>query len=210
MMRAVIRLRGDINVKPDIKRTLGMMRLNKVNHCVLVPSNKVNDGMLQKVKDYVTWGEIKSDVLARLIVTRGRLAGNRSIDIKLVKELTKYDTLVKFADAVAAEKENYTSLQDVKPVFRLHPPLRGHEGVKRAFKAGGALGYRGEAINDLILKMLGPGKKVPKKPKAAAKKPAGKKKAAPKKPAAKKKEAKPVKKAPAKTKTPAKKREVKK
>ncbi len=195
MMRAVIRLRGGINVKPDIKQTLGLLRLNKVNHCVLVPSNKVNDGMLQKVKDYVTWGEVKPDVLARLIVIRGRLVGNRSIDNKYVKELTKHDTLVKFADAVAAEKENFTSLKDVKPLFRLHPPLKGHEGVKRAFKAGGALGYRGEAINDLIIKMLGPEpkkkdrpKKKPK-PKTADKKPAAKKPAK-KKPAAKKKETK--------------------
>lgn len=207
MMRAAIRMRGGINVKPDIRETLSLLRLNKVNHCVLVPSNKVNDGMLQKVKDYVTWGEIKSDVLARLIVTRGRLVGNRPIENKYVKELTKHDTLVKFAGAVAAEKDSYTSLKDVKPVFRLHPPLQGHEGVKRAFKAGGALGYRGEAINDLIIKMLGPEPKkkdAPKKkpkPKAPAKKQAAKKPAK-KKPAAKKKPEtkKPAKKAPAKKK----------
>ena len=35
-----------------------------------------------------------------------------------------------------------------------YPPLKGYEGNKRSWKNGGALGYRGEAINDLISRML--------------------------------------------------------
>ena len=42
----------------------------------------------------------------------------------------------------------------IKPVFRLHPPIKGYEGNKRSWKNGGALGYRGDAINDLIARML--------------------------------------------------------
>ena len=41
----------------------------------------------------------------------------------------------------------------LKPVFRLHPPRKGYEGIKRSFKEGGALGYRGEKINHLIRRM---------------------------------------------------------
>ena len=44
----------------------------------------------------------------------------------------------------------------LKGFFRLHPPRGGFErkGVKIPFKSGGALGYRGEKMNDLIKKML--------------------------------------------------------
>ena len=198
MIRAVIRLRSGISIKPDIKKTLGLLRLNKVNHCVLVPSDRVHDGMLMKVKDYVTWGEVKTEVLAKMIITRGRLVGNVPVDNVYVKNNTDFDSLVKLADAVANEKFNYGDIKDVKPLFRLHPPLQGHEGVKRSHKAGGALGYRGEEINNMILKMLGPEmkkeeKKAPAKKAAAAK--AAAKKPAEKKPVAKKA---PAKAAPAK------------
>jgi large subunit ribosomal protein L30 len=43
-----------------------------------------------------------------------------------------------------------------KKFFRLHPPRKGFErkGIKLPFKVGGALGYRGNKINDLIKRML--------------------------------------------------------
>jgi len=48
----------------------------------------------------------------------------------------------------------YKQLPEVKPVFRLAPPVKGYEGIKRSFKEGGALGYRGKKINDLIWRMM--------------------------------------------------------
>ena len=45
-------------------------------------------------------------------------------------------------------------MKDVKPLFRLTPPRKGYEGVKRSFQNGGALGYRGAKINDLIQRMM--------------------------------------------------------
>ena len=193
-MRAVIRLRSDINANIEVKDTLKHLRLNKINHCVLIPEEKTYDGMLHKVKDYVTWGEVKTETLTKMIIKRGRLTGNRTYDNKYVKENTKSDSMIKYAEAIIAGKEKYSDLKDVQPLFRLHPPIRGHKAIKKGFKQGGDLGYRKEDINNLILKMLGP---VPKG-------------AAPKKAPAKKEVTKPVaKKAPAKKpaekKTPAKK-----
>lgn len=210
MIRVAIRLRSGINVKPDTKETLRLLRLNKVNHCVLVPSDKVHNGMLLKVKDYITWGEVKPEILARLILTRGRLVGDHPIDNNYIKKNTEHDSLVKFATDVANEKVPYTSVKNVKPLFRLHPPLQGHEGIKHSFRAGGALGYRGDHINDMIIKMLGPeAKKKPEKKEATTKKPAKTKapisKASPKKTVPKKAIAKKEKKTKATPKTAAKK-----
>ena len=53
--------------------------------------------------------------------------------------------------------ENDCRLKDVegvKPVLRLHPPVKGYEGNKRSYVNGGALGYRGRDINALIDRML--------------------------------------------------------
>jgi len=41
----------------------------------------------------------------------------------------------------------------LKPLFRLHPPRKGYEGIKRSFKEGGALGYRADKINALLRRM---------------------------------------------------------
>jgi large subunit ribosomal protein L30 len=42
----------------------------------------------------------------------------------------------------------------VKPVFRLHPPRKGYENIKKTFAESGTLGYRGDKIGDLIKKMI--------------------------------------------------------
>ena len=39
MSWAVVRVRGSVNVKPKIKETMKLMRLNRVNHCVIIPEN---------------------------------------------------------------------------------------------------------------------------------------------------------------------------
>jgi large subunit ribosomal protein L30 len=45
---------------------------------------------------------------------------------------------------------------ELKKFFRLCPPRKGFErkGIKVSFTKGGALGYRGKKINELIKKML--------------------------------------------------------
>ena len=60
----------------------------------------------------------------------------------------------KLAKAIIENDYRMKDIEAAKPVFRLHPPVKGYEGNKRSYKNGGALGYRGEAINDLIARML--------------------------------------------------------
>ena len=169
-MRAVIRLRSSINANIEVKDTLKHLRLNKINHCVLIPRGKTYDGMLHKIKDYATWGEIRPEILTNLLLKRGRLTGNRLFDNNYIKANTKSDSMLKYADAIISGKERYSDMKDVQPVFRLHPPLKGHKGIKNSFNAGGDLGYRGDDINNLILKMLGPIPVVPKTEKTSPKK----------------------------------------
>ena len=154
MVYAVVRVRGTVNVRHDIKKTLEMLRLNRVNHCVLVEENESYKGMLQKAKDYITWGEIEKDTLVELIKKRGRLIGDKPLDDDYVKSATSYKSIEELAEAIIEGKIKYRELPEIKPLFRLSPPRRGYEGIKRAYTVGGALGYRGKDINDLIKRML--------------------------------------------------------
>jgi len=154
MVYAVVRVRGTIKIKPDIKKTLRLLSLTKVNHCVLLEENSSAKGMLQTTKDYVTWGEIEKDALSKLIKTRGKLEGDKEITDDYIKASTSYDSIEKLSKAIIESKIKYKEIPSIKPIFRLSPPKKGYEGIKRSFVNDGALGYRGKEINKLIERML--------------------------------------------------------
>ena len=157
MTYAVIRVRGRAKIRTDIEDTLKFLRLTRVNHCTLIPNNNDFNGMLQKVKDYVTWGEINNETLKKLLITRGKLVGNKPLTEKEIKKYANV-SINDFVKKIINDEIVYSKIsKEIKPIFRLHPPKQGYENTKRAHVVGGSLGYRGEDINNLILKMLGPG-----------------------------------------------------
>ena len=152
----VIRVRSDIGVERSIRKTMGHLNLTRVNHAVLVPENDAYAGMLQKAKDYVTWGKVDEETITSLISERGRLMGDKPITDTVVKAETDFKSIKAFATAIAAGDSTTKAIADMKPVFRLHPPrgTKGWGGIKRHFTVGGALGYRGEAIAELAGRMI--------------------------------------------------------
>lgn len=150
MMIAVIRIRGNAKMQGKMEDTLAMMHLKTVNNCAVIPKNETYDGMLKKTKDFITYGEIKKDVFKKMLIKWGR-AGNKRINDAFFKE--QKQTVDKFTDEFF---ENKIKLKEmgINPVFRLHPPAKGYEGIKRPFKMGGALGDRGEKINELLERMI--------------------------------------------------------
>jgi large subunit ribosomal protein L30 len=151
----VIRLRGTQNLNPKTKDTLKYLRLNRVNHAVVLPGNETTVGMLQVAKDYVTWGEVDAATLAAVIRSRGRVAGNNPLTEAHLGKTTPFKTFDALAGAIVKGEFHYKDIPDVKPLFRLHPARQGLEGIKRSVQNGGALGYRGTDINRLLGRMLG-------------------------------------------------------
>ncbi len=154
MAFAVIRVRGIPDVNRDIQHTMMLLGLTRVNHCVIVPENDVTKGMLQKAKDYITWGEVDQETLAALIRARGRVAGDEALCDDYLKDKSEFATVDDMAKAIIENDYKMKDVDGVKPVFRLHPPVKGYEGNKRSYRNGGALGYRGAEINALINRML--------------------------------------------------------
>lgn len=154
MAYAVIRVRGQPDVNVDVRRTMELMNLTRVNHCVVLQENDVTKGMLQKAKDFITWGEINDETLERMILVRGRLSGDIAITDDYVKSNTEFASVSEMAKAMISSDYRMKDVEGAKAVFRLHPPEKGYEGIKRSYRSGGALGYRGSAINELIARML--------------------------------------------------------
>jgi large subunit ribosomal protein L30 len=150
-MYAIVRIRGGVNTRPEIRDTLDLLHMNRVNHCAVVKEDPHYRGMIQKVKDYVAWGQIDDDTLALLLEKRGRLSGNRRLTEALIKEKTAFGSFKEFAKAVNAGSASFKDLE-IKPVFRLHPARKGLRSTKKTVPQGGVLGFH-ESINDLITKM---------------------------------------------------------
>ncbi|MFQ6087437.1 MAG: 50S ribosomal protein L30 [Candidatus Methanofastidiosia archaeon] len=148
---AVVRVRGTPNVQKEVRETLKMLRLTKPNHVVIIDDRETYMGMLRKVKDFVTFGELNSEIAKRLISKWGRLPGDERIDEDYVKKKTK-KSISKFVEDFMKFKHELSDLE-IKKVFRLHPPRKGYESIKKGYSQRGALGYRGEEINTLLKRM---------------------------------------------------------
>lgn len=150
----VVRLRGIINIRGPIETTMNSLNLTRVNHATIVPDNATTRGMIWKVKDYVTFGVIDKDAAAQLLTKRAHLDGGDSLTDAHLAENSDYKSIADYAEALAAGKARMGDVPGMKPVLRLAPPRKGHEGIKRSFKAGGALGDRGGKISELALRMV--------------------------------------------------------
>jgi large subunit ribosomal protein L30 len=148
---AVIRVRGKVGVRGNIEETLAKLRLTRVNHCVVIDDTPQKIGMVRKCSNYVTWGEIDAGTLTLLIRKRGRAAGNRRIGGELSSG--GFESFENFAEKVCNFECELSALKPLKPVFRLHPPRKGYRHVKKPYPKG-ALGYRGERINELLRRMV--------------------------------------------------------
>tara|TARA_B100000989_G_scaffold290201_1_gene263020 strand:- start:3418 stop:3888 length:471 start_codon:yes stop_codon:yes gene_type:complete len=152
----VVRARSNVKVERSIRETMGMLNLTKVNHAVIIPENPQYKGMLQKAKDYITWGNADAGLVERMISERGRLVGDKPITDSDVKEHTEYSSIKDFAAAIVSGDATVKDMPNMKRVFRLHPPRgpKGWGGLKRTYVVGGALGSRGDDITALVERMI--------------------------------------------------------
>ena len=152
----VIRVRSDRGVTKKIRDTMAMLNLTRVNHAVLLPETASYAGMLHKVKDFVTWGEVDAGTISTLLAERGRMIGDKPVTDTAVKSGSEYSTIGALAKAIASGEATLRAVEGLKPVLRLHPPrgAKGWGGIKRAYSVGGALGFRGKDIESLAARMV--------------------------------------------------------
>lgn len=155
MKLAVVQIRGTIKVNKRVKDTLKYLGLIKKNSCVVLDNVPSVLGMLIKVKDYVAWGEIDNETLEVLLTKRGRLPGGVGLSSAYLKDKIKKD-MKTFVLELNESKMKIKDVPGLKRYFRLTPPVGGfgNKGTKQPFSLGGALGYRGTKINDLIKRMV--------------------------------------------------------
>jgi len=149
----VIRIRGTINVSKKEEDTLRMLRVDRNNYATIIDNRPDYMGMLQKAKDWITWGEPTVETVETILKKRGQAPGDRKLTEEYIKELG-FEGFNDLAEKLVNCEVSINQIEGIKPFFRLHPPKKGFKrSVKRPYRNSGELGYRGEAINELALRM---------------------------------------------------------
>ncbi len=152
---AVVRIRGRVKVPENQAFALKTLNLTRTNNATLITDTVNSLGILREINNYITWGEASKDTVISLLKKRAELNGGTKLTEKNVKEKLGYDSIEKMGEAIYTAEIKLNKVQNFKPVFRLHPPRHGLKGKRiKSFAAGGETGYRGEAINNLIMRMI--------------------------------------------------------
>jgi len=141
-MIAVIRISGEVGINKEVKETLSRLRLRRKYSCVLFDKPKKETlGMIRRVKDFVAFGEIKTETLSMLIEKRAKLLDkSKKLDVK---------TIVSGLESGKKPEE-----LNIKPFFRLHPPRKGIDSRKHFGVGKGVLGNNKDQLNKLLERML--------------------------------------------------------
>ncbi|MBI4017623.1 MAG: uL30 family ribosomal protein [Candidatus Aenigmarchaeota archaeon] len=123
-MLAIVRIRGSVSTRAEVEMALVQMGLKEKHACVIIPSTPAYRGMVQKIKDYVTWGDVSDTVAKKLLQAKKLEAG---------KDATN----------------PYKGI-----IFHLAPPKKGFRGSIKLTYPRGALGPRGDKINELLERMI--------------------------------------------------------
>ncbi|MDO8467765.1 MAG: uL30 family ribosomal protein [Nanoarchaeota archaeon] len=142
MTIVIIRIRGQVGLDKKIKETLNRLRIRRKYSCVIIDENKKEIfGMLEKIRNFVAYGNIDDKTLGELIEKRAQpIEKKKKVDVKNILEGIK-------------KGEKYDKL-GIKPFFRLHPPRGGIDSKIHFGKGKGVLGDNKEKINELIRRML--------------------------------------------------------
>tara|TARA_Y100000310_G_C20138545_1_gene559178 strand:+ start:19 stop:444 length:426 start_codon:yes stop_codon:yes gene_type:complete len=141
-MIIVIRISGMVEIPTKPRKTMEDLRLRRKYCAILLDETPENLKLLKKIRNFVAYGRVSEENLARLIDERGqRVAGKKEIKIDGKKIATSLGqkNLLDFG---------------LKMFFRLHPPRKGIESKKHFGVGKGVLGDNREEINKLLERML--------------------------------------------------------
>lgn len=72
-MIAIIRIKGQVGLRREIKETFNRLGLKKKYSCVVLEKPKKEElGMIKKVRNFVAFGEINDETFKKLVEARGK------------------------------------------------------------------------------------------------------------------------------------------
>lgn len=155
-----VRIKGINKVSPAVKKTLELLRLNKVNTATFVKNNKSTKKMLSIVRGHVAYGYPSLELVRELLYKRGfcRVDGARvnlsqsALNFKFGGEITTVEEIVEIIYECA---ERFSEVNRFLWPFHLHSPTGGFAKKKILdVSEGGSSGNHDALISDLVMRMI--------------------------------------------------------
>jgi large subunit ribosomal protein L30 len=152
-MLAVIRIRGEAGLQRAVRDTLKMLKLDSIHNCIILPNTPDYKGMVEKVRDHVTYGEVDKQTLVEVLEKRLRSTSDERVPEDSLKEMSGHNSHEELADALLSGSVRLSNFKKIQPVLRLTSPSKGFKATKSHYPEGD-LGYRGNEINSLLKRMI--------------------------------------------------------
>ncbi len=150
----VVNLRGLVNTRMHVRKTLEQLHLARRFNSTIVPDTPNYRGMLNSAKEHLAWHRADSSTVERLLRSRSeRSNGNKFSEADLEK-YTQFSSFSELAKAIESGREGLEGIQGMRSFFRLSPPKGGfRRSTRRQYGQGGILGPNQE-LSTLIEKMI--------------------------------------------------------
>jgi large subunit ribosomal protein L30 len=149
----VIRIRGTVNIRYDVRKTFELLKLKKRYSATIVPKNDYYLGMLNLAKDHIAWGELNFATTKLLITKRGRTLLGKPVDESTAKA-EGFESLDKLINGIIDGSIQINKFKLIKHYFNLAPPRGGFKrSTKKPYKVGGVLAENKDILS-LVSRMI--------------------------------------------------------
>jgi len=148
----VVNLRGLVNTRVPVRTTLEQLKVARRFNATFVPHDSVHIGMLGLAKEHVAWCPLNADTAEKILKTRSeKSTGNRVSESEISNEHGSFHDI---ASALESGNIKLSSIEQIRPFFRLSPPRGGFKrSIRRQYRDGGILGPNDE-LSNLVERML--------------------------------------------------------
>ena len=149
----VVRIKGQADVPHWAITTMKLLKLEKKYRATILPVKDNTLGMLNKIKHYVSWIALDTELAKELLDKKARKSGYQKITPEDLKELG-FASVDELASSLTEGKATLSKLKPLKPWFALAPPRHGFKrSTKRLYGQKGILGENKE-LGTLVRNMI--------------------------------------------------------
>lgn len=112
-MIAVIRIRGQVGLRKEVKETLHRLRLRRKYACIILENpNEAKLGMIKSMRNFISYGEISKELHNKVIEARGEkdLEGNLKPFFRLHPPRKGAKTKLHYPKGILGENEKIEKL----------------------------------------------------------------------------------------------------
>lgn len=150
----VVNMRGLINTRTPVRKTLEQLKLLRRFNATIVPDNEMFRGMLQSAKEHVAWCKLEPTIAEMLLTKRLEVSNGRKVKESELKKLGGFSSFSELATVLASGQTRLDGSQGFRQFFRLSPPRGGFKlSTRRQYGEGGVLGPNKE-LGKLIESMV--------------------------------------------------------